>query len=106
MKQGVQGQILFVSSGDLRLSANQNCWSAQVEMERKLTAAIEKLGWSVKRAHAYNPIKKHGFIDSQRMGMDIFREIDPNQPLIVAESLKSPLETNTICPCTPGFIIH
>jgi len=87
MKQGVQGQILFISSGDLRLSANQNCWSAQVEMEQKLTAAIEKLGWSVKRAHAYNPIKKHGFIDSQRMGMDIFREIDPNQPLIVAESV-------------------
>ena len=87
MKQGVQGQILFISSGDLRLSANQNCWSAQVQMEQKLTAAIEKFGWSVKRAHAYNPIKKHGFIDSQRMGMDIFREIDPNQPLIVAESV-------------------
>ncbi len=87
MKQGVQGQILFVSSGDLRLSANQNCWSAQLQMEQKLTAAIEKFGWSVKRAHAYNPIKKHGFIDSQRMGMDIFREIDPNQPLIVAESV-------------------
>jgi len=87
MKQGVQGQILFISSGDLRLSANQNCWSAQLQMEQKLTAAIEKFGWSVKRAHAYNPIKKHGFIDSQRMGMDIFREIDPNQPLIVAESV-------------------
>ncbi|RZK89500.1 MAG: fucose isomerase, partial [Pedobacter sp.] len=27
------------------------------------------------------------FIDSQRMGMDIFRTIDPHQPLIVAESV-------------------
>ncbi len=87
MKPGVQGQILLVSSGDLRLSANQNCWEAQRQMETNLTAAIEKFGWSVKRAHSYNSIKKHGFIDSQRMGMDIFREIDPNQPLIIAESV-------------------
>lgn len=87
MKPGVQGQILLVSSGDLRLSANQNCWDAQAQMEQKLTAAIEQLGKTVKRAHTYNSIKKHGFIDSQRMGMDVFRNIDPNQPVIVAESV-------------------
>ncbi|RZK37860.1 MAG: fucose isomerase [Pedobacter sp.] len=87
MKPGVQRQIILVSSGDLRLSANQNCWAAQVDMENNLTAAIEKLGWSVKRGHLYNSDKKHGFIDSQRMGMDVFRDIDPNQPLIVAESV-------------------
>ncbi|TKC02737.1 fucose isomerase [Pedobacter cryotolerans] len=56
-------------------------------MEQNLTAAIEKFGWTVKRAHPYNTTKKHGFIDSQRMGMDVFRKIDPNQPLIVAESV-------------------
>ncbi|QPH40242.1 fucose isomerase [Pedobacter endophyticus] len=87
MRQGNQEEVLLVSSGDLRLSANQNCWAAQVEMEKKLTSAIEKLGRKVKRAHAYDASKKHGFIDSQRMGMDIFRNIDPNQPLIVAESV-------------------
>ncbi|WP_443939425.1 fucose isomerase [Pedobacter sp. MW01-1-1] len=87
MRQGNHAQILLVSSGDLRLSANQNCWDAQNEMEAKLTAAIEKLGWSVKRAHAYDSTKKHGFIDSQRMGMDTFRNIDPYAPLIVAESV-------------------
>ena len=87
MRQGRQREILLVSSGDLRLSANQNCWAAQVEMERKLTLAIEQFGWKVKRAHSYNSTKKHGFIDSQRMGMDIFRNIDPKQPLIVAESV-------------------
>jgi hypothetical protein len=87
MKQGVLQQILVVSSGDLRLSANQNCWAAQLQMEQKLTAAIEQIGWSVKRAHPYNSTKKHGFIDSQRMGMDIFNGIDPNQPLIVADSV-------------------
>jgi len=87
MKQGNQEEILLVSSGDLRLSANQNCWAAQAEMERQLTLAIEKLGRKVKRAHAYDASKKHGFIDSQRMGMDIFRNIDPNKPIIVAESV-------------------
>ncbi|RZK56378.1 MAG: fucose isomerase, partial [Pedobacter sp.] len=83
MKQGVLKQIVLVSSGDLRLSANQNCWAAQLQMEANLTTAIEKFGWTVKRAHPYNSTKKHGFIDSQRMGMDVFHDIDPNQPLIV-----------------------
>ncbi|TCC90010.1 fucose isomerase [Pedobacter frigiditerrae] len=87
MKQGVLKQIVLVSSGDLRLSANQNCWAAQFQMEGNLTTAIEKFGWTVKRAHPYNSTKKHGFIDSQRMGMDVFHDIDPNQPLIVAESV-------------------
>ncbi|RZJ80238.1 MAG: fucose isomerase [Flavobacterium sp.] len=87
MKPGVQGQILLVSSGDLRLSANQNCWAAQAQMEQNLTAAIEKFDKTVKRAHPYDSAKKHGFIDSQRMGMDVFRNIDHNQPIIVAESV-------------------
>ncbi|WP_316829910.1 fucose isomerase [Pedobacter aquatilis] len=87
MRPEKQNEILLVSSGDLRLSANQNCWAAQLEMEVKLTAAIEKFGCKVKRAHAYDSTKKHGFIDSQRMGMDIFRNIDPKLPLIVAESV-------------------
>ncbi|MBC6109223.1 fucose isomerase [Pedobacter fastidiosus] len=87
MRQGKQGEILMVSSGDLRLSANQNCWAAQLEMEKKLNTAVEKFGFTVKRAHPYNSTKKHGFIDSQRMGMDIFRNIDPQQPIIVAESV-------------------
>ncbi|WP_295768287.1 fucose isomerase [uncultured Mucilaginibacter sp.] len=80
-------QVLLVASGDLRLSANQNCWAAQHEMESQLTAAIEKQGWTVKRAHAYDEVKQHGFIDSQKMGIDVFRGIDPNQPIIVAESV-------------------
>ena len=36
MKAGVQPQIILVSSGDLRLSANQNCWAAQHQMEQML----------------------------------------------------------------------
>jgi len=80
-------EVLLVASGDLRLSANQSCWAAQLEMETLLSEAIEKLGYKVKRAHQYNSEKGHGFIDSQKMGMEVFRKIDKNQPLIVAESV-------------------
>lgn len=82
-----KNEAWLVASGDLRLSANQSCWTAQVGMEELLTTAIEKQGWSVKRAHPYNPEKKHGFIDSQKMGMEVFKSIDPEVPLIVAESV-------------------
>jgi hypothetical protein len=80
-------QVLLVASGDLRLAANQNCWAAQHEMESLLSAALEKQGWTVQRAHSYNEDKQHGFIDSQKMGMEVFRNIDPNQRIIVAESV-------------------
>src|SRR5580658_7035831 len=33
-------EVLLITSGDLRLSANQACWPAQKEMEEKLTAAF------------------------------------------------------------------
>jgi hypothetical protein len=80
-------QVLLVASGDLRLSANQNCWAAQQEMEAMLTTAIEALGWTVQRGHAYDQAKQHGFIDSQKMGIEVFRKLNPDQPIIVAESV-------------------
>jgi hypothetical protein len=80
-------EVVLVASGDLRLSANQNCWAAQEEMEVLLSKALAKQGWAIKRAHTYDSAKKHGLIDSQKMGMDVFASIDPNTPLIVAESL-------------------
>jgi hypothetical protein len=81
------GTAVLVASGDLRLSANQNCWAAQEEMERKLHAAFKREGMRIIRAHEYDPIEKHGFISSQRMGIEVFREIHPDAPLIVAEAV-------------------
>jgi hypothetical protein len=78
---------VLVASGDLRLSANQVCWAAQAEMEAKVVAAFAREGMTVVRGHAYDPVEKHGFISSQRMGMDVFRTIHPDAPLIVAESV-------------------
>ena len=79
--------IYLVASGDLRLSANQKCQEAQAALERDLTAVIEKEGYSVKRAHPYDQTKQHGFIDSQKYGMEVFRNIPADAPLIVAEAV-------------------
>ena len=79
--------VYLVASGDLRSSANQNCWQAQDAMEKQVIAAIEREGWQVRRAHSYDPIQKHGFIDSQKRGIEVFRTIPPEVPLIVAEAV-------------------
>jgi L-fucose isomerase-like protein len=77
--------VYLVSSGDLRLSANQKCWPQQAKMEAILGKALKAEGWKVVRAHPLDKQKNHGFIDSQKMGMDVFRKLDPDAPLIVAE---------------------
>jgi hypothetical protein len=79
--------VYLVASGDLRLSANRTCWPAQQEMERALEGALREAGWSVRRGHAVDDGKDHGFIDSQHMGIAVFRELDPDAPLIVAEAV-------------------
>jgi hypothetical protein len=76
--------VVLVSSGDLRPAANETCWPAQEALEQGFTAACAKLGVAARRGHAYDPGLRHGFITSQRMGMDIFRDIDPDVPLVVA----------------------
>jgi len=79
--------VQLVANGDLRLSANQNCWEAQKAMEAALSKAIKQAGYKVKRVHAYKPNEKHGFIGSQREGMDVFAKVDPTAPIVVAESV-------------------
>lgn len=78
---------VLVASGDLRLSANQVCWPAQQAMEAQVIAAFAEAGMTVVRGHAYDPVLQHGFIWNQRMGMDVFRNIHPDTPLIVAEAV-------------------
>ncbi len=79
--------ILLVASGDLRQSANETCWPAQAAMEKTLTKVIASFGYKLVRAHPYKPAVKHGFISSQKEGMEVFAGIDPETPLIVAESV-------------------
>jgi hypothetical protein len=77
-------EVLLITSGDLRLSANQVCWPAQRAMEETLTAAFAQKGFKLVRAHAYNEAEKHGFISSQRQGMDVFMKIHPEAKLVFA----------------------
>ena len=79
-------EILLVASGDLRESANVKCWSAQQAMEERLGKVLAGMGHALTRAHPVKP-GGHGFIASQREGMDVFGNIDPAAPLIVAESV-------------------
>ncbi|MSU24785.1 MAG: fucose isomerase, partial [Opitutus sp.] len=79
--------VLLVANGDLRQSANEVCWPAQRAMEQGLTAAVARLGYTLVRAHPYVPARKHGFIQSQKEGMEVFSKIDPETPLIVAEAV-------------------
>src|SRR5690606_32786847 len=80
-------EVILVASGDLRLAANQQCWPAQKAMEARLTEAFAAEGYTLRRGHPYDPEEGHGFISSQRMGMDVFKNIDPEAPLIVAEAV-------------------
>jgi len=79
--------IYLVASGDLRLSANQVCWPAQSRVEEAVMAAIRANGRSVVRGHPYIPEKQHGFIDSQKYGMEVFRNLPPEAPLVVVEAV-------------------
>lgn len=80
-------EVVLIASGDLRESANEKCWPAQSKMEAEVTAALESEGIKVRRGHPYEPARRHGFISSQRMGMDVFMNIHPDAPLVVAEAV-------------------
>jgi hypothetical protein len=83
-EQPAANEVLLITSGDLRLAANQVCWPAQRDVEEKLTAAFAQQGIKLVRAHAYSETEKHGFISSQRMGMDVFMNIHPEARLVFA----------------------
>lgn len=80
-------EAILIASGDLRLSANQQCWATQDAMEKAVIAAFAKEGITVKRGHPYDPVEKHGFIKSQKHGMEVFASIPRDAQLIVAESV-------------------
>jgi len=82
-----KNQVLLVANGDLRLSANQKCWAAQAEMEATLARALADAGYELVRAHPYKEDQGHGFIGSQKEGMQVFAGIDPTAKLIVAEAV-------------------
>lgn len=77
----------LIASGDLRESANVAGWPTQVQLEAGVTKVVEALGWRVVRANEVDPATGHGFISSQRMGLEVFTRIPEDAPLIVAEAV-------------------
>ena len=79
--------VVVIANGDLRLSANQRCWAAQAQAEEIVMSAIRREGREVRRGHVCDPEKGHGFIDSQKRGMEVFRSLPPDAPLVVVEAV-------------------
>lgn len=80
-------EVTLVASGDLRLSANQACWPAQNSVEQAVMAAVRVCGRSIRRGHPFDPVEQHGFIHSQRHGIEVFRQIPPEAPVVVVEAV-------------------
>ncbi|GAB6164763.1 L-fucose/L-arabinose isomerase family protein [Thermostilla marina] len=80
-------EVYLVASGDLRDSANEVCWDAQNKMEKALAKAVEAAGYRIVRGHPYKRNVKHGFISSQKEGLEVFSQLDPDAKLIVAEAV-------------------
>ena len=83
----VSDAIYLVANGDLRLSANRQCWPAQNQAEQAIMQAIRREGRQIDRAHPYDPERQHGFIDSQKYGNQVFRNIPPHAPIVVCEAV-------------------
>ncbi|WP_156761354.1 fucose isomerase [Microbacterium karelineae] len=79
--------VYLIANGDLRESANVAGWPTQQELEAGVTTVVEELGWRVVRGHVVDEARGHGFISSQRMGLDVFTGIPLDAPLIVAEAV-------------------
>lgn len=76
--------LYLITSGDLRESANVAGWPVQRDLEAAVTRAFEGLGWSVIRPFDVDPVTGHGYISSQRMGLEVFKNIPTDAPLVVA----------------------
>lgn len=79
--------VVLVASGDSRLSANRMCWPAQAQLETTVARAFAAHRCRVVRGHPVDEAKGHGFIDGQAAGIRVFRDIDPDTPLVVAEAV-------------------
>jgi hypothetical protein len=74
----------LVTSGDLREPANIAAWPLQVQLEKLLADQLADAGWDLVRAFEPDPNTGHGFISSQRMGLEVFKNIPREAPLVVA----------------------
>ncbi len=87
IKAAPKRTAILIASGDLRESANTVCWPAQQALEAEATKAFEDLGWKLVRANSSSGQTRHGFIASQAQGREVFANIHPEAPLVIAEAV-------------------
>ena len=80
-------RAVLIASGDLREEANRVCWPAQQALETALREAFTAAGWKLDRGHGASRSRGHGFIAGAREGLEVFRTIDADMPLVVAEAV-------------------
>ena len=80
----VMTRVHLVASGDQREAANRTCWPAQADLEKRLEAAFRSRGVELVRAHPVDDGAGHGFIASQRQGLDVIRAVPQGEPVLVA----------------------
>jgi L-fucose isomerase-like protein len=78
--------VYLISNGDNRDSANEVCWPMQAATLKQVEAALKKIGAKSEVLPKYDAKKKHGFINKQWIGTEIFSKIDPEAPVIVVLS--------------------
>ncbi|MEM6583523.1 MAG: signal transduction protein [Pseudomonadota bacterium] len=74
----------MINNGDLRLSANRQCWPVQRDYEDRLTHVMQdRYGIGLVKANRFHDADEHGFVACQAEGNNTFSSIDPDAPLIV-----------------------
>ena len=100
--QAEPGVVWTVASGDLRPAANVTCWPTQAQLESDVTAAVTSLGWRVQRGHEFDETAGHGFIDSQRAGIEVFKQHPAGCPADRRRGRLAVLATT----CSPACAAH
>ena len=85
--QAKEQTIYTVASGDLRLSANEAGWETQREFEGIVAKVFGDRGWNIERAHEVDPATGHGFIDTQRKGIEVFKRIPKDAPIVIVDTV-------------------
>jgi hypothetical protein len=86
-RKSAEQRAVLIASGDLREEANRVCWPAQQALETAVREAFIVAGWQLDRGHRASRSRGHGFIASGHEGLEVFRGIDPDMPLVVAEAV-------------------
>lgn len=79
-------KVYLISNGDFRDAADVVCWPMQSQTLKAVAAAFSRLGVKTEVLPKYDAAKKHGFVNKQCVGTEIFSRIDPEAPVVIVLS--------------------